>query len=142
MKIYTKTGDQGETGLIGNERVPKDHFRIESYGAVDELNAALGAVTAREDLPKTLRESLVRIQNELFHVGAELATPEGKEPPADLVGNVHIETLEKEVDEMEKDLPPTKKFYFTWWRNVRSPLTFSSYHLPAGRAPSGFIISS
>ena len=74
MKIYTKTGDGGETSLFGGGRVPKDDARVEAYGAVDELNAALGVVRALAPVPEIDGE-LARIQAELFAVGAELATP-------------------------------------------------------------------
>ena len=74
MKIYTKTGDAGETGLFGGPRVAKDDLRIEAYGAIDELNAALGVVRATRPAA-AIDEVLQRLQNELFVVGAELATP-------------------------------------------------------------------
>jgi cob(I)alamin adenosyltransferase len=75
MKIYTKTGDDGTTGLYGGGRVRKDHARIEAFGAVDELNAAVGLARA-EPLPAEIDILLKRIQNELFDLGAELATPQ------------------------------------------------------------------
>src|SRR5437773_12520556 len=73
MKIYTKTGDRGETGVFGGPRLAKDHPRIEAYGKVDEVNAVLGLVRC-EKLPPDVDDLLARIQNELFDVGAELAT--------------------------------------------------------------------
>lgn len=78
MKIYTKTGDQGETGLYGAERVPKDHPRVEAYGTVDEANSALGL--ARSLLPAQhadLQGDLEYLQNALFDLGADLATRQG-----------------------------------------------------------------
>ena len=82
MKIYTKTGDGGETSLFGGGRVPKDDARVEAYGAVDELNAALGVVRALAPVPEIDAE-LARIQAELFAVGAELATPDRRPRPRD-----------------------------------------------------------
>ena len=78
MKIYTKNGDQGETGLFGGDRVPKDHLRIRAYGTLDELNAALGLVSVAEAASTDLVDRVRRIQGEIFQLGAELATPAGK----------------------------------------------------------------
>src|ERR1700741_4418158 len=75
MKIYTKTGDTGDTGLFGGGRVPKDDARVEAYGDVDELNAALGMARAVEPMPR-IDEVLVPIQRDLFSIGALLATPD------------------------------------------------------------------
>src|SRR5581483_1403775 len=75
MKIYTKTGDAGDTGLFGGGRVPKSHPRVEAYGDVDELNAALGMVRAIEPMPR-VDEVIVPIQRDLFAIGALLATPD------------------------------------------------------------------
>ena len=77
MKIYTKTGDGGETGLFAGPRVAKDHTRIEAYGDVDELNAILGLVRA-DNNDHEVDAALERVQNELFAVGSELATPNPK----------------------------------------------------------------
>ena len=74
MKIYTKTGDKGATGLYGGTRVSKAHMRIETYGTVDELNSYLGLIRDH-DIDKRSFDSLVKIQNELFVIGAVLATP-------------------------------------------------------------------
>lgn len=103
MKIYTKRGDTGETGLLGGDRVPKDHFRIQAYGTVDELNAALGLISAPE-------LSLTRIQGELFQLGAELATPRGKALSMATLGAPEVQKLEAEIDAMEKKLPPLTQF--------------------------------
>ncbi|MEO5580461.1 MAG: ATP:cob(I)alamin adenosyltransferase, partial [Gemmatimonadaceae bacterium] len=75
MKIYTKTGDEGQTGLFGGARVSKDDPRVEAYGDVDELNAALGFVRAAEIMPR-IDEVLVPVQRDLFSLGALLATPD------------------------------------------------------------------
>ena len=112
-KIYTKTGDAGETGLLGGSRVPKDHPRVEAYGQVDELNAAIGLTLALE--PRTFaRELLEQVQRELFNIGAELAridpTRTGKalrEPP---IGPAQVAALEAAIDRHETQVPPLKQF--------------------------------
>jgi cob(I)alamin adenosyltransferase len=110
MKIYTKNGDAGETGLFGNVRVPKDDLRIRTYGTFDELNSTLGLVLCESSLPSTLQASLRRIQGELFQLGAELATPRGKDSGMQLVEDPSILVLETEIDQMEAKLPPLKTF--------------------------------
>jgi len=109
MKIYTKTGDEGKTGLFAGARVRKDDVRIEAYGTVDELNAALG-VARSERLPPEIEQTLERVQSELFSVGAELATPEPGKHGMSLVGESQIELLEKAIDRLEAGLPPLKHF--------------------------------
>ena len=109
MKIYTKVGDFGETALYGGAKVAKDHLRIRAYGTVDELNASLGVVLAQK-LSKNLKTSLLEVQNELFRLGAELATPRGKNLKSRLIGISEITRLEKEIDAMEKKLKPLKNF--------------------------------
>jgi cob(I)alamin adenosyltransferase len=109
MKIYTKTGDCGETGLFAGPRVRKDDPRIEAYGAVDELNAALGLARC-EALPPAIEQTLVRVQSELFSVGAELATPEPEKHGTALVGEAHIGALERAIDDLDAKLPPLKQF--------------------------------
>lgn len=109
MKIYTKTGDSGQTGLFGGPRVDKDDPRIEAYGAVDELNAALGLVRV-EQIPVEINALLARIQNELFDLGAELATPNPAVHHMAVVGQAHIETLEQAIDRHESALEPLREF--------------------------------
>ena len=111
MKIYTKTGDGGQTGLFGGPRVPKSDRRVVAYGEVDELNAALGAVRAGVEDPE-LEEHLARLQEELFCVGAELATPHGARarsavPPVD---PRWTERLEAAIDAWDRELPPLSQF--------------------------------
>jgi cob(I)alamin adenosyltransferase len=111
VKIYTKTGDAGETGLFGGPRVRKSDHRVEAYGEVDELNAALGVVRAQVEDPE-LERHLARIQDELFCVGAELATPHGARarsaiPP---VEPAWLERLEAAIDAWEAELPPLRQF--------------------------------
>jgi cob(I)alamin adenosyltransferase len=110
MKIYTKTGDDGSTGLLGGTRVSKSDPRIECYGTVDELNASLGLVAVAADAP--LRTRLERVQAELFSLGAHLALPEDERatamaPPLD---PQLVERLEAEIDAATAELPPLRNF--------------------------------
>ncbi|HVX60510.1 MAG TPA: cob(I)yrinic acid a,c-diamide adenosyltransferase [Pirellulales bacterium] len=109
MKIYTKTGDQGETGLFGGPRVRKDHPRIEAYGEIDELNAVLGLVRA-EAPPPDVDGLLAEIQNLLFDVGAELATPEPERMGTAGISAAHVGRIEAAIDQYEARLPPLKAF--------------------------------
>jgi cob(I)alamin adenosyltransferase len=109
MKIYTKTGDAGETGLFAGPRVRKDNLRIEAYGTVDELNAFLGLARC-EPLPADIAATAERVQHELFSVGAELATPDAAKHGMALIQELHIETLEREIDALETKLPPLRQF--------------------------------
>lgn len=108
MKIYTKTGDDGTTGLIGNLRVKKSNPRIASYGMVDELNAALGMILSSK-LGKDIRDLLIKIQNDLFVVGADLANP-NLENKINRVTPEMILFLEKEIDGFEVKLMPITYF--------------------------------
>jgi len=109
-KIYTKTGDKGQTSLIGGKRVPKYHARIEAYGTVDELNSFIGLIKDH-DIDKHYKEVLLRIQDRLFVAESILARDEGevkvKIPELQLSD---IEFLEKEIDEMQKNLPELTSF--------------------------------
>ena len=117
MKIYTKTGDAGTTALFGGTRVPKHHLRIESYGTVDELNSYIGLIKDQE-IDKKTKDSLFKIQNELFTLGAMLATPPEKETLKNgkerlnilKVTNNSVDYLENEIDSMEKELPQMTHF--------------------------------
>ena len=108
MKIYTKTGDAGETGLFGGGRVPKDDPRVQAYGDVDELNAALGAAIAQGPGDFELA-ALQTIQRDLFAIGAELATPDAAKQRAKVTTN-QVETLERLIDAHEATLAPLKNF--------------------------------
>jgi len=111
MKIYTKTGDGGETSLLGGDRVPKDDARVEAYGTVDELNALIGAVRSLSPDPD-LDRHLSRVQGELFSLGAELASPResrGRRSVPD-VGAAGVEELEQAIDRWEEELPPLHAF--------------------------------
>ncbi len=109
MKIYTKTGDAGETGLFAGPRVGKDDPRIEGYGTVDELNTVLG-LARTQALPKDIDSLLAIIQNELFDIGAELATPDPKSRGTNLISEAQVAMLEKAVDKYEANLPILKTF--------------------------------
>jgi cob(I)alamin adenosyltransferase len=109
MKIYTKTGDAGETGLFAGGRVRKDAPRIEAYGTVDELNAVLGLVRTAGP-PAEMDALLGRIQSELFEVGAELATPDAQHRGLATIGERHISALEAAIDQHELTLSPLRKF--------------------------------
>jgi len=105
-KIYTRTGDKGSTSLIGGERVPKSHLRIECYGTLDELNAFIGRLKI---LCKA--EILGNIQKTLFDIGAIIATPSGKEwSNMPTINEIHIKELEDEIDKMNSGLEPLKNF--------------------------------
>jgi cob(I)alamin adenosyltransferase len=112
MKIYTKTGDKGKTSLFGGTRVPKYHNRIEAYGTVDELNSYIGLIRDQKTDKKTFNV-LIKIQNELFTLGAMLATPPEKEKLKSgkdrlnipKINDEDITYLETEIDEMNETLP-------------------------------------
>ena len=108
MKIYTKTGDAGETGLFGGGRVPKDDPRVCAYGDVDEANAAIGFAASLEPAGFEA-DALQSIQRDLFAIGAELATREKAKLKASLAAD-RVSTLEQLIDEHEASLPPLKNF--------------------------------
>jgi cob(I)alamin adenosyltransferase len=113
MKIYTKSGDDGTTGLFGGSRVSKTDARVEAYGQVDELNAVLGVALASDDSPKlaALRDLLQTIQRDLFVLGADLATPRGEESSyLPRVQEEHVVALERAIDAAEATLPPLRNF--------------------------------
>lgn len=109
MKIYTKTGDRGETGLFGGPRVRKDAPRIEAYGTVDELNAVLG-LAQTGSLDAELAAIVSRVQNDLFSLGAELATPDPSKLNLPTLGPDHVVALEQDIDRLEKTLDPLREF--------------------------------
>lgn len=109
MKIYTKTGDDGETGLFAGPRVSKNDPRLAAYGSVDELNAVLGMVISSQTTPD-LRDELTAIQSDLFSVGAELATPDPDAQGMRLLKPSRVSDLERSIDQMELSLPPLKNF--------------------------------
>lgn len=109
FRIYTKTGDKGETALFGGRRVPKSDLRVDAYGTVDELNSFIGLLRDSIEHPH-VREILARTQHRLFTLGAHLASDPAKHPPTPDLLPADIETLEIEMDQMEETLPPLKNF--------------------------------
>ena len=113
MKIYTRTGDQGSTGLFGGARVAKDNIRVEAYGDVDELNAVIGIARSVEMMPR-IDEVLVPIQRDLFAIGALLATPDRDKMAQHLqkarIDEGRIQELERAIDEGEAELEPLTAF--------------------------------
>lgn len=117
-KVYTRTGDKGETRLVGGQAVPKDHVRIESYGTVDELNAILGLVRtanrrsgAEPHAIGRIDEILGHIQNDLFNVGSDLATrPADRWEGMYRVGGDDVAQLEAWIDDLNEDLGPLREF--------------------------------
>ncbi len=108
-RIYTRTGDHGETGLYGGERVSKAHPRVEACGAIDELNAALGWVLAA-GAQGPHAAIISEVQALLFELGAELATPEADKRRSQGVGGADVARLEREIDVAEAELAPLKTF--------------------------------
>lgn len=109
MKIYTRTGDAGSTGLFGGPRVSKDDDRIESYGTVDELNAAIGMARVA-GVGDELDAQLDEIQHELFSIGAELATPDPDSHQMRIITSTHVHRLEVWIDQHQQGLPELKHF--------------------------------
>ncbi len=125
MKIYTKTGDKGDTSLFGGQRVPKDALRIEAYGTVDELNSVLGIVRA-DNKQKEIDEILEHVQNELFVLGADLATP--RPSNAKQIRRVEPKDamrLEKTIDKLEAKLEPLRAFILPGGSPVAARLHFA-----------------
>jgi len=104
-KIYTRTGDEGTTGLGDGTRVPKDHLRVEAYGTVDETNSAIGVVLASPDLPDAVRRCLTDVQHDLFDLGGELCIPGARTITA-----AYTKRLEEQLDSFNEPLPPLKEF--------------------------------
>jgi cob(I)alamin adenosyltransferase len=109
MKIYTKTGDKGQTSLFGGARLPKNHIRIEAYGTVDELNSYIGLV---RDVAgnEQVKEVLAAIQDRLFTIGSNLASDPSKDMITPDVYHSDIELLEREIDRMTSELPELRSF--------------------------------
>lgn len=104
-KIYTKTGDDGTTGLGDGSRVDKDCTRVEAYGAVDEANSAIGMVLAYDVVPEDIRRCLTAVQHDLFELGGELSVPGYAAVKA-----AYVDRLEQELDRFNSALPPLKEF--------------------------------
>ena len=115
MKIYTRTGDTGDTGLFGGQRVPKDHIRVDAYGEVDELNAVLGLVVSAIGGDSELAPRLRGIQADLFAIGAHLATPapeDGGRASSHIpeLPRGRVAEMEQWIDAADGELPPLKSF--------------------------------
>ena len=104
-KIYTRTGDDGTTGLGDGSRVPKEHLRIEAVGTVDEANSAIGVVLAAPNLPSEIGSLLLDVQHDLFDLGGELATP-----GMQLITDAHTLRIEQAIDRYNATLPTLKEF--------------------------------
>lgn len=114
LRIYTRTGDKGDTGLFGGQRVRKDDARVEAYGTVDELNAVLGIARSQAEDPE-LRETIASFQDRLFAVGADIATPmetatQRGRVSIERISSERVEALEHLIDRFEAELPPLTRF--------------------------------
>jgi len=124
MKIYTRTGDRGDTSLFGGQRVPKDAQRIEAYGTVDELNSALGIVRADGREPQ-IDDVLEQVQNRLFDLGADLATPRSLNKSIKRISSKDTAALEKYIDLLEPKLKSLRSFVLPGGSPVAARLHFS-----------------
>ena len=104
-KIYTRTGDDGTTGLGDGSRIDKDSLRVDAFGTVDEANSAIGIILANDSVPEELRRCLTEVQHDLFELGGELCIPGHEAIPAEF-----IDRLENDLDRLNADLPPLKDF--------------------------------
>ena len=104
-KIYTRTGDDGSTGLGDGSRVPKESLRVEAYGTVDEANSAIGVVLSVATLPAPIARCLTEVQHDLFDLGGELCIPGHR-----IIDAAHVDRLETELDGFNEALPPLKDF--------------------------------
>lgn len=126
MKIYTRTGDKGDTSLVGGQRINKDDLRVHAYGTCDEANSMIGFALSFinheswDDKEKFMNQ-LFRVQTILFHVGAELSTPKGKTVAWSLKKE-HIIELEEQIDEWNSELPLLKQFILPFGNQASSSL--------------------
>ncbi len=109
MKIYTKSGDEGQTGLFAADRVGKDHPRIEACGTIDELNAVLGLARSVE-LPADIDSVIASVQSDLFTLGAQVAAPDAAKITSSSVSAAEVEALEQAIDRWEQELPTLQNF--------------------------------
>lgn len=121
VKIYTKTGDSGTTSLFGGQRVNKNSARIKAYGNVDELNSLMGAILS-EGPSKNISKKLLRIQEELFVLGADLSSPLSVKVKIPRISKSYISRLEKEIDGLDKQLPTLRNFILPGGSSVGSKL--------------------
>ncbi|MFP4370436.1 MAG: cob(I)yrinic acid a,c-diamide adenosyltransferase [Candidatus Kapaibacterium sp.] len=126
MKIYTKTGDDGSTGLYSGLRVSKSSLRVEAYGCVDELNSVIGMAVSK-GMPAEIKKDINTINHKLFRLGSDLATPLDPEPkfPVTRVGADDIKWLEENIDEYERHLEPLQNFIVPGGSEAASILQFA-----------------
>lgn len=124
MKIYTKKGDTGETALFGGSKTAKSDIRIHAYGTVDELNSTIGIVLSYA-LSDTGKKILNHVQNDLFVVGATLATPDPEKSRIEEVGSKEVNKLEQWIDQLEENLDPLKSFILPGGTGAGSTLHFA-----------------
>ena len=139
VKIYTRTGDTGETSLFGGDRVRKDDPRVDAYGEVDELNAWLGLARAAST-DASLDAELVQLQRDLFALGAQLADPADKLAPRvtkAVIGDADVLRLEQLIDRLEAELPPLRRFILAGGASSRRGASRRAHRLPPCRAPDG-----
>ena len=122
LKIYTKTGDDGTTGVQGNSRISKSNPRIIAYGTIDEINASLGLVLSGE-IDTDIRKVLTKIQNELFVAGADLSNPNLLQKE-NRITSVMVTAIEQSIDEFESELPPLSNFILPGGEMAASRLQF------------------
>lgn len=110
--LYTRTGDEGSTSLVGGERVPKNSVRLEAYGTIDELSSALGVIASDKGCVDEVRGQIQEVQNELFNIGSYLATrvESGQEPECASLHNGKIEELEGWIDSLDEQTPKIRAF--------------------------------
>ena len=120
-RIYTRTGDDGTTGLVGGQRVPKDSPLIEACGSLDELNAHIGVVRSC-GLPDDVNTMLQNIQSDLFTIGTQIATPEGSNIKIQGISDEEVGNLEHEIDALENTLPPLRQFILPGGSSAASAL--------------------
>lgn len=121
VKIYTKTGDRGTTSLFGGKRVDKNSLRIEAYGCVDELNSLIGTIVASKP-PADVLKKLLRIQEELFVLGADLSSPTDVKVKIPRITKSYVTRLEKEIDALDKNLPALRNFILPGGGKIGSKL--------------------
>ena len=127
MKIYTKTGDDGNTSLFGGKRVSKSNLRIKAYGTTDELNALIGVILTENVVPFT-KDILIQVQNDLFEIGAELASPDSDKNKNGIIPSLSynkIKFLEECIDKIEIELPELKNFILPGGSNSSALLHFA-----------------
>ena len=135
-KIYTRTGDDGTTALGTRKRVSKDDLRVETYGTIDELNTMIGLALSH-GLDEKLAQALPVIQNELLHLGSDMAFPQEdlKKWEVPRIEEHHIKALEDLIDELNQIVGPPKEFHFTGGYSRRCCAPGSPHHLPPCRTP-------